>query len=83
MIANESRGHAVSRGPLPTATGRDQEHSAVPATPAIVAAALETNTRWCGPTAGAGWGPRFRGIFRVRDGWMHADGLDGPGPCTG
>ena len=46
-------------------------------------AALEANAREYVPAANAGWEKRFPGIFNVRDGWLHTDGLDGPGLCTG
>ena len=45
--------------------------------------ALEANAREYVPSANAGWEKRFPGIFNVRDGWLHTEGLDGPGLCTG
>jgi len=44
--------------------------------------ALEANAREYVPSANAGWEKRFPGIFNVRDGWLHTDGLDAPGLCT-
>jgi len=44
--------------------------------------ALEANAREYVPAANAGWEKKFPGIFNVRDGWLHTDGLDGPGLCT-
>jgi L-alanine-DL-glutamate epimerase-like enolase superfamily enzyme len=43
---------------------------------------LEANAREYVPAANAGWEKKFPGIFNVRDGWLHTDGLDGPGLCT-
>jgi L-alanine-DL-glutamate epimerase-like enolase superfamily enzyme len=43
---------------------------------------LETNAREYVPAANRGWEKRFPGIFDVRDGWLHTDGLNGPGLCT-
>ena len=45
-------------------------------------AALEANAREYVPSASAGWEKKFPGIFDVRDGWLHTDGLDAPGLCT-
>jgi L-alanine-DL-glutamate epimerase-like enolase superfamily enzyme len=44
--------------------------------------ALEANAREYVPSASAGWEKRFPGVFNVRDGYLHTDGLDGPGLCT-
>jgi L-alanine-DL-glutamate epimerase-like enolase superfamily enzyme len=44
--------------------------------------ALEANAREYVPSASAGWEKRYPGIFSVRDGYLHTDGLDGPGLCT-
>jgi L-alanine-DL-glutamate epimerase-like enolase superfamily enzyme len=44
--------------------------------------ALEANAREYVPSASAGWEKRYPGIFNVRDGYLHTDGLDGPGLCT-
>jgi L-alanine-DL-glutamate epimerase-like enolase superfamily enzyme len=44
---------------------------------------LEANAREYVPSASAGWEKKYPGIFNVRDGWLHTDGLDGPGLCTG
>jgi hypothetical protein len=43
---------------------------------------LEANAREYVPAANQGWEKKFPGIFNVRDGWLHTDGLDGPGLCT-
>jgi hypothetical protein len=43
---------------------------------------LEANAREYVPAANRGWEKKFPGIFDVRDGWLHTDGLDGPGLCT-
>jgi L-alanine-DL-glutamate epimerase-like enolase superfamily enzyme len=44
--------------------------------------ALEANAREYVPAASAGWERRYPGIFNVRDGWLHTEGLDSPGLCT-
>jgi L-alanine-DL-glutamate epimerase-like enolase superfamily enzyme len=44
--------------------------------------ALEANAREYVPSANTGWEKKFPGIFNVRDGWLHTDGLDGPGLST-
>jgi len=44
--------------------------------------ALEANAREYVPSASVGWEKRYPGIFNVRDGYLHTDGLDGPGLCT-
>jgi hypothetical protein len=44
--------------------------------------ALEANGREYFPSASAGWAKRDPGIFNVRDGSLHTEGLDGPGLCT-
>ena len=41
--------------------------------------AIEANARQYVPAANKGWSDRFPGIFKVRDGFVHTDGLDGPG----
>jgi hypothetical protein len=46
------------------------------------AAAVEANARQYVPSASKAWEKRFPGIFNVRDGFLHTDGLDGPGLCT-
>ncbi len=46
------------------------------------AGTLEANAREYVPAANRGWDKRFPGIFRVRDGYMYTNGLDGPGLCT-
>jgi L-alanine-DL-glutamate epimerase-like enolase superfamily enzyme len=43
---------------------------------------LETNAREYVPAANRGWERRFPGIFEVRDGWLHTEGLNGPGLCS-
>ena len=45
-------------------------------------AALEANAREYVPAANQGWEKRFPGIFVVKDGYMHTQGLEGPGLCT-
>jgi L-alanine-DL-glutamate epimerase-like enolase superfamily enzyme len=44
--------------------------------------ALEANAREYVPSASVGWEKKYPGIFNVRDGYLHTDGLDGPGLCT-
>jgi hypothetical protein len=44
--------------------------------------ALEANAREYVPAANRGWEKRFPGIFEVRNGFMDASGLNGPGLCT-
>jgi L-alanine-DL-glutamate epimerase-like enolase superfamily enzyme len=44
--------------------------------------ALEANAREYVPSASAGWEKKYPGIFDVRDGYLHTDGLEGPGLCT-
>ncbi|HEY2014567.1 MAG TPA: enolase C-terminal domain-like protein [Bryobacteraceae bacterium] len=44
--------------------------------------ALEANAREYVPAANRGWEKRFPGIFQVKDGYLHTEGLDGPGLCT-
>ena len=46
------------------------------------ASSLEANAREYVPAANAGWEKRFPGIFAVRDGFLHTEGLDGVGLCT-
>jgi L-alanine-DL-glutamate epimerase-like enolase superfamily enzyme len=45
--------------------------------------ALEANAREYVPSASAGWEGKYPGIFNVRDGWLHTEGMDAPGLCTG
>ena len=45
-------------------------------------AAVEANAREYVPVASRGWEKRYPGIFDVRDGYLDAAGLDGPGLCT-
>jgi len=44
--------------------------------------ALEANAREYVPAANRGWEKKYPGIFDVRDGYLHSDGLNGPGLCT-
>jgi L-alanine-DL-glutamate epimerase-like enolase superfamily enzyme len=41
--------------------------------------AIEANARQYVPAANTGWSDRFPGVFKVRDGFVHTNGLDGLG----
>ena len=41
--------------------------------------AVESNARQYVPAANQGWEARFPGIFQIRDGRFHTNGLNGPG----
>jgi L-alanine-DL-glutamate epimerase-like enolase superfamily enzyme len=41
--------------------------------------AIEANARQYVPAANAGWEKKFPGIFTIKDGLVHTDGIDGPG----